>query len=116
MGNRRYPGINPGVSNMMVSVYDDATMFNGFIDPNSQLFSLFNGDKASFIPNNNQLGAPVYTKGSVEAHGGVAAGKLSLPASTIAYRRVPIITTPLGCGYKLDYDGIAFYFPFCTPP
>ncbi len=32
------------------------------------------------------------------------------------YRRVPIITTPFGCGYKLDYDGIAFYFPFCTPP
>jgi hypothetical protein len=70
---------------MMVSVYDDASMINGYIDPNSKLYTVFNGDKASFIPNNNQLGAPVYTKGSVEALDGVAASKLSLPASSIQY-------------------------------
>lgn len=84
-GRKLYPGINPGVSSMMVSVYDDTTMFNGFIDPNSALYTVFNGDKASFIPNNNQLGAPVYTKGSVEALDGVKASKLSLPASSIQY-------------------------------
>ena len=65
-GRKLYPGINPGVSSLMVSVYDDNTMFNGYIDPNSQLYTVFNSDKASFIPNNNQLGSPVYTRGSVE--------------------------------------------------
>lgn len=84
-GRKLYPGINPGVSTMMVSVYDDNTMLNGYIDPNSPIYTVFNGDKASFIPNNNQLGAPVYTRGSVEALDGVAASKLSLPASSITY-------------------------------
>ena len=65
-GRKLYPGINPGVSSMMVSVYDDSSMFNGYIDPNSRLYTVFNSDKASFIPNNNQLGSPVYTRGSVE--------------------------------------------------
>lgn len=84
-GRKLYPGINPGVSTMMVSVYDDTTMLNGYIDPNSPIYTVFNGDKASFIPNNNQLGAPVYTRGRVEALDGVAASKLSLPASSITY-------------------------------
>jgi hypothetical protein len=84
-GRKLYPGINPGVSSMMISVYDDNTMLNGYIDPNSQIFTVFNSDKASFIPNNNQLGSPVYTRGSVEALNGVAASKLSLPASSITY-------------------------------
>jgi hypothetical protein len=84
-GRKLYPGINPGVSSMLVSVYDDKTMFNGFIDPNSPLYTIFNSDKASFIPNNNQLGSPVYTRGAVEALDGVAASKLTLPASSISY-------------------------------
>lgn len=84
-GRKLYPGINPGVSSMMVSVYDDQTMLNGYIDPNSPIYTVFNGDKASFIPNNNQLGAPVYTRGRVEALDGVAASKLSLPASSMTY-------------------------------
>ena len=84
-GRKLYRGINPGVSSMMVSVYDDTTMLNGYIDPNSPVYTVFNGDKASFIPNNNQLGSPVYTRGRVEALDGVAASKLSLPASSITY-------------------------------
>ena len=59
-GRKLYPGINTGISSMMVSVYDDSTMFNGYIDPNSQLYTVFNSDKASFIPNNNQLGHEIY--------------------------------------------------------
>ena len=31
------------------------------------------------------------------------------------YRRVPIITTPKGCGYKLLFDGAAFCFQCSTP-
>jgi hypothetical protein len=84
-GRKLYPGINPGVSSMMVSVYDDATMINGYIDPNSPIYTIFNGDKASFIPNNSQLGSPVYTRGVVEALDGVVTSKLSLPASSITY-------------------------------
>jgi hypothetical protein len=84
-GRKLYPGVNPGISSLMVSVYDENTMYNGFIDPNSPLYTVFNTDKASFIPNNNYLGSPVYTKGSVEALNGVATNLLSLPASTLVY-------------------------------
>ena len=31
------------------------------------------------------------------------------------YRRVPIITTPKGCDYKLLFDGAAFCFQCSTP-
>ena len=31
------------------------------------------------------------------------------------YRRVPIITTPFGCGYNLLFDGAAFCFQCGTP-
>jgi hypothetical protein len=99
---------------MVVSVYDDTTMMNGFIDPNSPIYTVFNGDKASFIPNNNQLGAPVYTKGSVEALNGVAASKLSLPASSIQYTTVgmaPVMgRTQLGVGGLVTVNT-----PACTP-
>lgn len=104
-GRKLYPGINPGVSSMMVSVYDDTTMFNGFIDPNSHLYTVFNGDKASFIPNNHQLGAPVYTKGSVEALNGVKASKLSLPASSIQYTTVGM--APVMGRIPLGSNGVA---------
>jgi hypothetical protein len=113
-GRKLYPGISPGVSSMMVSVYDDTTRFSGYIDPNSHLFTVFNGDKASFIPNNNQLGAPVYTKGSVEALDGVAASKLSLPASSIQYT-TPDMAPVMG-RIALGSNGIVtINTPACTP-
>ena len=112
-GRKLYPGINPGVSSMMVSVYDDATMLNGFIDPNSALYTVFNGDKASFIPNNNQLGAPVYTKGSVEALDGVKTSKLSLPASSIQYTTVGL--PPVMGRLPLGSNGVVTVnTPVCT--
>ena len=103
-GRKLYPVINPGVSSMMVSVYDDTTMLNGYIDPNSPVYTVFNGDKASFIPNNNQLGSPVYTRGRVEALDGVAASKLSLPASSIAYTTPGLAPV---MGRALLVDGVA---------
>jgi hypothetical protein len=112
-GRKLYPGINPGVSTMMVSVYDDKSMLTGFIDPNSPLYTVFNSDKASFIPNNNQLGSPVYTRGAVEALGGVAASKLTLPASSLSYvtpGMAPVIGTA-----RLVNGNVTVNSTVCTP-
>lgn len=112
-GRKLYPGINPGISSLMISVYDDKTMLNGFIDPNSPLYTVFNSDKASYIPNNNQLGSPVYTRGTVEALDGVAASKLTLPASSISYvtpGMAPVIGTT-----RLINGSIIVNTAACTP-
>jgi hypothetical protein len=45
-GRKLNPGINPGVYEAMVSVYDAASMLTGFINPNDPVYSLYNGPTA----------------------------------------------------------------------
>lgn len=73
-GRKIFPSVNPGVSVFMVSVYDDQTLLNGFIDPNSPVFAVFSTDKSNFLPNSTDpvgglpdAGAPVITNGVVRA-------------------------------------------------
>jgi hypothetical protein len=75
-GRKLYPGANPGVTQLLVGVYDDHTFTSGFIDPNSDIFAVFSGDKPYFVGNSSdpvsdlsQNGAPVYTNGLVYAGG-----------------------------------------------
>ena len=81
-GRRIYPGVNPGVTTMMVSVFDNSTGLTGFIDPNSEGFTPQNADRAYYIDNagenpNSSInvslisdqGPPVYTHGDVLADG-----------------------------------------------
>jgi len=90
-GRRIYPGANPGVTTMMVSVFDFATGLTGFIDPNSYAFTPQNEDRAYYIdsagenPNStiswtSDQGPPVYTHGNVHADGTLY---ISSTASTI---------------------------------
>jgi len=90
-GRRIYPGANPGVTTMMVSVFDFATGLTGFIDPNSEAFTPQNEDRAYYIdsagenPNStiswtSDQGPPVYTHGNVHADGTLY---ISSTASTI---------------------------------
>jgi hypothetical protein len=55
----------------MVSVYDSVLGVNGFIDPNSTLFAIYNVDKPNFIDadfdEQTALGPPIYTGGTVTA-------------------------------------------------
>lgn len=71
-GKRLYPDANPQISTLLVGVYDATSGLNGFIDPNSPKFAMFNSDKANFLPNGidpngglTDQGAPVYTRGSI---------------------------------------------------
>jgi len=86
-GRRLYPGVNPGVSTMMVSVFDVTTGLTGFIDPNSFAFTPQNTDRAYFIaspgynpnpadaPLRDDQGPPVYTHGNIKADGTLYIGK-----------------------------------------
>jgi hypothetical protein len=86
-GRRLYPGANPGVSTMLVSVFDFKTGLTGFIDPNSEAFTPQNSDRAYYIdsagynPNHkvssdlrSDQGPPVYTHGDVLADGDMYIG------------------------------------------
>ena len=73
-GRKLYPGANPmpsGYNTYMVSVYDAQTQLTGFIDPNSQVFAIYNSDKPNFIvdgvdptANVTDAGQSVFTLGS----------------------------------------------------
>ena len=85
-GKRLYPNVNPGISTLMVGVYDFATGLSGFIDPNSFAFSPQNTDRAYYIdsagynpnsadaPLRSDQGPPVYTHGDVLADGNLYIG------------------------------------------
>ena len=63
-------GPYPGVTTYMVGVYDPVTGLSGYIDPNSQVFAVYNTDKPEYVPrglNPNggavDQGPPVYSLG-----------------------------------------------------
>ncbi len=80
-GKKLFPVANPGVSTFMVGVYDEETFLKGYIDPNSPLFAGFNTDKPNFITvatdpatGLSDLGAPVYTRGTIESLSTITSG------------------------------------------
>jgi hypothetical protein len=75
-GRKLYPGAYPGVTEYMVGVYDAQTGMSGFINPNSAVFLVLNGDKPEYLPQGSELdgtfigvnqGQPVFTHGSINA-------------------------------------------------
>jgi hypothetical protein len=78
-GKRLYPeGANPGVSTLMVGVYDTITGFKGYIDPNAPPFAVYNTDKSYQTPNGinpngglTDQGPPIFTRGPSRLFGGV---------------------------------------------
>jgi len=75
-GKKLYPGVNPGVSVVMVGVFDSVTLFNGYIDPNSPIFAVFSTDRPNYLPTSvdpgsgglPELANALYTQGRVDAH------------------------------------------------
>ena len=89
-GNRPY---------YLVGVFDSSSMLSGFIDPNSPLFAPYSTDLPNFYDRSstnvtapdgstNDMGAPVFTSGSITTTGNlvigatstVGSGKLNVPA------------------------------------
>ena len=70
-GRKLYPDSNPGVKRYLVSVYDSVTFLRGFINPNDDIFAVFNSDKPTYIPDFvpdddvENYGAPVLTRGNI---------------------------------------------------
>jgi hypothetical protein len=76
-GRKLYPGANPGITHLMVGVFDYATGLGGFIDPNSSAFTPQNTDRPYYFtsPGANTVdpdpdrAPPVFTRGDVLAQG-----------------------------------------------
>lgn len=94
-GKKLFPGAHPGVSTYMVGVFDPVSFLNGYIDPNSEKFTLMNTDKPvdmasstnTFGTNPNttiaDLAQPVYTRGDILAGGnGDISGTLVVGGNT----------------------------------
>ena len=92
VGVRLYPDAHPGISTMMVKVYDANSGLSGYIDPNAPQFAVFNSDKPIEIVDggdNNDMnvphkGQPVFTTGDVIAGGEIVSeGQLRSSTKTI---------------------------------
>jgi len=78
-GRRLFPGAHPGVTTLMVMVFDVDSQLKGFIDPNASVFAVFNTDKPCELVDGTDTtlgvhrGPSVFTFGSVTAGTGVVA-------------------------------------------
>lgn len=93
-GRKLYPDANPGITTYMVGVFDPVSFLSGFIDPNSEKFTLMNTDKpvdqanSSNVFGTNPNGStsdiaqPVFTRGNIIALGTVTVGSTALIGST----------------------------------
>lgn len=77
VGKRLYPDAHPGITTMMVKVYDAISCLSGYIDPNAPLFAVFNSDKPVEIVDGGDdngatphKGQPVFTTGDIITSGG----------------------------------------------
>ena len=102
-GRKLYPGANPGITHLMVGVFDYATGLSGFIDPNSAAFTPQNTDRPYYFTSpgantaepNPDRAPPVFTRGDV-----LAQGNLDLSGSAHIYGNTLI-------GGNMDLSGSA---------
>jgi hypothetical protein len=94
-GKKLYPGAYPGISTLLVQVGDEQSFLSGFIDPNSPVFAAYSTDLPNFpfgfnvlqqavnpTTGSNDLGAPIYTTGTLTAGQAFLNGASSLNAGT----------------------------------
>ena len=92
----------------LVGVFDSSSMLNGFIDPNSPLFAPYSTDLPNFYDRSssnvtgpdgstNDMGAPVFTSGSVTAAGQIR----STTKTTLGTSATVTIDGSLGQVYTL---------------
>lgn len=92
-GRKLYPGANPGITQLMVGVFDYATGLSGFIDPNSSAFTPQNTDRPYYFtsPGANSVdpdpdrAPPVFTRGDL-----LAQGNLDLSGAAHIYGAVQV--------------------------
>lgn len=99
-GRRLNKDANPGLSTLLVGVYDSVSGLSGFIDPNSPRFAVYNGDKSVFQDNgvdpNGGLvdqGPPIYTRGVVTSTTGLTVATTTAGVTTTFFNATPTGTT-----------------------
>jgi hypothetical protein len=114
-GRKLYPGANPGVFHYMVGVYDSVTFLSGFINPNDDVFAVYNSDKPTYMPDigdeyssdgeaddaANFYGPPVLTSGNVLSSDGFVGIQSTIQAAT---------TYAGSYLYAIDYERPGRYF------
>jgi hypothetical protein len=137
-GRRLNKDANPGLSTLLVGVYDSVSGLSGFIDPNSPRFAVYNGDKSVFQDNgvdpNGGLvdqGPPIYTRGLVTSTTGLTVATTTAGVTTTFFnasptgitltaggltQKVTASSTALGATATLDLSlGNVFYFSTIIP-
>lgn len=120
-GRRLNKDANPGLSTLLVGVYDSISGLSGFIDPNSPRFAVYNGDKSVFQDNGvdpstglTDQGPPIYTRGTVTAGSGLAvtSGGVTISAGGVTQK---VVTLAAAGNQNLDLSlGNVFYLPVAT--
>jgi len=114
-GRRLLPGANPGISTLLVGVYDQVSGLNGLIDPNSPRFAVYNSDKSVFQdfgydPSTNlqDKGPPVYTTGTVTAGAGLIAsgGGLTVSGNIVVGTPTTVVGTNSAATFNLATSNI----------
>lgn len=102
-GKKLYPpsstldavGPYPGVTTLMVGVYDSISCLTGYIDPNSSMFAYYNVDKSVDTTDNVDMSGNVTHKGmSVFTLGDVVAGRQIRSTASIVLTPITVTGTP----------------------
>ena len=89
-GRRLYPSAHPGVTTLMVGVFDNQSMLSGFIDPNSPVFAVYSTDR------------PGYLKDAVDPTGGLTDQGPPVKTNGVISSRFVSLGVLTGAGATLD--------------
>ena len=109
-GKKLYPGgAYPGVSTMLIGVYDSLSLLSGYIDPNSSVFALYNHDKPvdvidAFDLSGNVIhkGPPVFTLGDVIAGRQIRSNTITTSTATATGGATLTIDPSLGQVFRFS--------------
>lgn len=89
-GRRLYPSAHPGVTTLMVGVFDNQSMLSGFIDPNAPVFAVYSTDR------------PGYLNDAVDPTGGLTDKGPPVSTNGVISSRVVSLGVLTGAGAILD--------------
>ena len=76
-GRRLYPSAHPGVTTLMVGVFDNQSMLSGFIDPNAPVFAVYSTDRPGYLNDAVDPTGGLTDQGSPVKTNGVISGVIS---------------------------------------
>ncbi len=113
-GKKLFPGAHPGVSTYMVGVFDPVSFLSGFIDPNSEIFTLMNTDKpvdqasssnvfgTNPTTSTSDLAPPVYTRGDIITTGHVRSEPFTTLTAITTNNQNVVLDTTLGENFSVS--------------